>query len=103
MSTGGGRRVRGILTVVVPAVGLAIALVGAAPAEQAFAQDNEGAMISLGGSIADTVAGAVSGISSSHASGGVQSSHNELNFGEQKGLAVSDASGGNHNASTTSK
>jgi hypothetical protein len=95
-----GRRVRGILAVAVPAVGLAVALVGAAPAPAALAQQNSGASINLGGSIADTVAGAVSGIATStNASGGVQVSHSEMSLGEDEGLAVSDASGGNHNAS----
>ena len=85
----------------VPAVGLAVAMVSVAPAQQAFAQQSSGGSITIGGSIADTVAAAVSGIAtgSSSASGGVSSEHNELNFGDQEGLAVSDASGGNHNAS----
>jgi len=86
----------------VPAVGLAIALVGAAPAQQAFAQSGGGS-ITIGGDIAGTVAAAVSGIAThsgnSSATGGVSSEHNELSFGEQEGLAVSDASGGNRNAS----
>jgi hypothetical protein len=91
------KRLRGILAVIVPAVGLAVALAGVTPAGHALAQDNSGSQINLGGSIASTVAGAVSGIST--ASGGVQESHSELNLGEDEGLAVSDASGGNHNAS----
>jgi hypothetical protein len=99
-----GGRVRGILAMVVPAAGLALALMSAAPAEQAVAQQNQAGTISIGGSIADTVAGAVAGISSSSdASGGVQSTHNEMSFGEEEGLAVSDASGGNTNVSATSK
>ncbi len=97
-------RVRGILAVVVPAAGLALALMGVAPVEQAFAQQNQAGTISIGGSIADTVAGAVAGISSSSdASGGVQSTHSEMSFGEQEGLAISDASGGNTNISATNK
>lgn len=97
-------RVRGILAVAVPAAGLALALIGVAPGEQALAQQNEAGTITIGGSIADTVAGAVSGISSpSEASGGVQTSHSEMSFGDDEGLAVSDASGGNHNASATNK
>jgi hypothetical protein len=94
---------RRVLAVVVPAAGLALALTGVAPVEQAFAQQNGGGTINIGGSIADTVAGAVSGISSSNASGGVQSTHNEMNFGDDEGLAISDASGGNSNASATNK
>jgi hypothetical protein len=103
---GVGRRVRGVLAVTVPAVALAVALVGAAPADHALAQENTGAQINLGGSIADTVAGAVSSISTSSGgtvSGGVQSTHNEMSFGDDEGLAISDASGGNHNAGTTQK
>ena len=97
-------RMRRVLAVVVPAAGLALALTGVAPVEQASAQQNGGGTINIGGSIADTVAGAVSGISSSsNASGGVQSTNNEMSFGEQEGLAISDASGGNSNASTTNK
>lgn len=97
-------RMRRVLAVVVPAAGLALALAGAAPVEQANAQQNGGGTINIGGSIADTVAGAVSGISSSsNASGGVQSTNNEMNFGEQEGLAISDASGGNSNISATNK
>ena len=93
-------RARRVLLVGVPAVGLAVAMVGIAPADQAFAQ-NTGGSISIGGDIADTVAAAVSGIAtgSSSASGGVSSEHNELSFGEQEGLAISDASGGNSNVS----
>ena len=93
-------RVRRVLMIGVPAVGLAMALMGAVPAQQAFAQSGGGS-INIGGDIAGTVAAAVSGIAtgSSSASGGVSSEHNELSFGDQEGLAISDASGGNHNAS----
>jgi hypothetical protein len=99
-----GARARGMLAVAAPAVGLALALSAFAPAGQALAQQNAGGTINIGGNIANTVAGAVSGIaSSSHASGGVQSSHSEMELGEQEGLAISDASGGNRNASVTSK
>jgi hypothetical protein len=101
-----GRRVRGVLAVTVPAVALAVALVGAAPADYALAQENSGAQINLGGNIADTVAGAVSSISTSsggNVHGGVQSTHNEMSFGDQEGLAISDASGGNHNTGATQK
>jgi hypothetical protein len=95
-------RMRRVLMIGVPAVGLAMGLMGAVPAQQAFAQSSGGS-INIGGDIAGTVAAAVSGIAthsgSSTASGGVSSEHNELSFGEQEGLAISDASGGNHNAS----
>ena len=96
-------RARRVLMISVPAVGLAVAMIGVAPAQQAFAQENSGGSINIGGSIADTVTGAVSGIAtnsgSSNASGGVSVEHNDLSFGEQEGTAISDASGGNHNVS----
>lgn len=97
-------RVRRTLLVTLSAAGLALALIGVAPGEQAQAQQNSAGTINIGGSIADTVHSAVSGIAtSSEASGGVQSTHSELEFGEQEGLAISDASGGNSNASLNSK
>jgi hypothetical protein len=98
------RRPGNRLAAAAAAAALSLMLVGVAPAEHAFAQQNSGGAINIGGGIADTVAGAVSGIASpSHASGGVQSSHSEMALGDQEGLAVSDASGGNRNASVTSK
>lgn len=92
---------RNMLAVAISAAGLAVALVGAAPAEQALAQQNSGSSINLGGSIADTVTGAVSGISTTH--GGSQTSHNEMYLGDQEGLAISDASGGNYNVGAEQK
>lgn len=74
-------------------------------ADVARAQDNSGATVDLGGSIADSVTGAVSSIatnSGGSASGGTQTQHNEINLGEQEGLAISDASGGNNNVSFVS-
>lgn len=74
-------------------------------AEVAKAQDNSGGTINIGGSIADTVTNAVSGIATnggSTASGGTQVEHNEMHLGEQQGLAISDASGGNNNVSFVS-
>ena len=53
-------RARRVLLVGVPAVGLAVAMVGVAPAQQAFAQESSGGSINIGGSIAATVAAAVS-------------------------------------------
>lgn len=91
-------RARRVLMLGVPAVGLALAMVGVAPAQQAFAQD-------IGDSIAATVAGAVSGIATHSSSGnttaigGISTESNDLEFGEDEGTAVSDASGGNHNVS----
>ena len=83
---------------VLPAVGLAVAMVGVAPAQHAFAQD-----INIGGNIAATVAEAVSGIATnsepSTILGGLTTESNDLEFGEDEGTAVSDASGGNHNVS----
>ena len=92
-------RARRVLMVGVPAVGLAAAMVGVAPAGQAFAQDD------IGASIAAKVADAVSGISTNSGSGNttvagsVSTESNALNLGEDEGTAVSDASGGNHNTS----
>ena len=67
--------------------------------EIAMAQDD------LGSSIAGSVGSSVSGISTSSggsASGGMQVEHNEIHLGESEGLAISDASGGNHNISFVS-
>ena len=67
--------------------------------EIAMAQDD------LGASIAGSVGSSVSGISSSSggsATGGVQVEHSEMHLGESEGLAISDASGGNHNVSFVS-
>jgi hypothetical protein len=74
-------------------------------AEVAQAQDNSGGTVNIGGSIADTVTGAVSDIATngdSSAHGGTQVEHNEIHLGDQEGLAISDASGGNHNISFVS-
>lgn len=59
----------------------------------------------LGDSIANTVGGSVSSISTSSggsASGGTSVQHNEIHLGEQEGVAISDASGGNNNVSFVS-
>jgi len=90
-------RARRVLVVGVPAVGLAVAMVGAAPAESAFAQDSD-----IGASIAATVAAAVSGIATdggdgSNAVGGISVQENNVDLGEQEGTAISDASGGSYN------
>jgi hypothetical protein len=77
----------------------------AAGAEIAEAQQNSGSQVNLGGSISDTVNGAVSGIATSgdsSAHGGTQVQHNDIHLGDQEGLAISDASGGNHNVSFVS-
>lgn len=99
-------RARRVLMIGVPAVGLAVAMVGAFPAQQAFAEESSGGSINIGGSISSTVADAVSGIAthsgSSTTVGGISVEHNELEFGDDEGLAVSDASGGNHNVSEKS-
>ena len=96
-------RARRVLVVGVPAVGLAVSLMGAAPVDQVLAQQSGGGSINIGGSIADTVTAAVSGIAtnsgSSSAHGGISVQHNEASFGEKEGTAISDASGGNHNLS----
>ncbi len=100
-------RARRVLLIGVPAVGLAVAMVGVAPAQQAFAQEDTGGSITIGGDIAATVAEAVSGIATHSDSGdifadvlgGISTESNDLEFGEDEGTAVSDASGGNHNVS----
>ncbi|MBA2597689.1 MAG: hypothetical protein H0V00_13785 [Chloroflexia bacterium] len=94
--------------VVVPAIALAVALLGVAPAQQAFAQQNSGGTIDIGGSIADAVASAVSSIATGSsgggsAFGGVSVESNEASFGEDEGTAISDASGGNYNVSANQK
>lgn len=93
------------LIVATSAAALAIALLGAVPAGQAFAQDNSGGTISIGGSIADSVTGAVSGIATGggSASGGASVERTEASFGEDEGTAIADASGGNSNLSAKSK
>ena len=73
-------------------------------AEVAQAQDNSGGTIDIGGSIANTVTNAVSGIATGggSASGGTTIEHTEASFGEQEGVAIADASGGNNNVSFVS-
>ena len=96
------RRIRTRLAVAAPAVVLAIVLLGVAPAQQVLAQQNSGGTITIGGSIADAVAGAVSSVatgSGGSASGGVSVERTEDSFGEDEAVAISDASGGNHNVS----
>ena len=73
-------------------------------AEIARAQD-EAAEVDLGESIAGSVKGSVSSIATNSGgavSGGTQVQRNELSLGEQEGLAISDASGGNNNVSFVS-
>jgi hypothetical protein len=91
-------RARRVLMVGVPAVGLAVAMVGVAPAGQASAEDD------IGASIAASVADAVSGIATnsgggSHVNGSVSVQHSEMALGDQEGTSISDASGGSHNVS----
>jgi hypothetical protein len=100
-----GRARRGLL-VSVPALGLAMAMVGVVPAQQAFAQESSGGSINIGGSIAATVADAVSGIDTNSDSGtvfgGIQLESNSADLGDDEGTAISDASGGNYNVSEKS-
>ena len=89
------------LVVAASAVALSVALLGAAPA---LAQENSGGTINIGGSIADTVAGAVSGVATGGSvSGSTSVEHTEASFGEDEGVAISDASGGNHNLAAKNK
>ena len=96
---------RRVLVVGVPAVGLALAMVGVVPAQQTLAQDSSGGSITIGGDIAATVAAAVADIDTSGSSttiGGVSSEENTLEFGDDESVAISDASGGHHNVSEKS-
>jgi hypothetical protein len=98
---------RRVLVIGVPAVGLALAMVGGVPAQQAFAQENSGGSINIGGSISATVGDAVSGIATGSGGntttiGGISVEHNDLEFGEDESTAISDASGGNGNVSEKS-
>jgi hypothetical protein len=91
-------RARRVLLIGLPAVGLAVAMVGVTPAQQAFAQED------IGASIAATVAEAVSVIATDSGGdstliGGISVESNTAEFGEDEGTAVSDASGGDHNVS----
>jgi hypothetical protein len=91
-------RARHVLMVGVPALGLAVAMVGVAPAGQASAQDD------IGANIAATVADAVSSIATnssggSNVTGSVSVQHSEMALGDKEGTSISDASGGNHNLS----
>src|SRR4051812_861189 len=100
-------RARRILMIGVPAVGLALAMVGVAPAQQAFAQESSGGSISIGGDIAATVASAVSGIATGSSgntttTGGISFEQNDIQFGDDESTAISDASGGSHNVSEKS-
>jgi len=95
---------RRVLVVGVPAVGLALAMVGVVPAQQTLAQDSSGGSITIGGEIAATVAAAVADIAtnSTTATGGVSSEENTLEFGDDESVAIADASGGQHNVSEKS-
>jgi hypothetical protein len=80
-------------------------LAAGAVANVAQAQQNTGGTVDLGGSIADSVSGAVSSIATNSGgtvTGSTSVQHNEISLGEQEGLAVSDASGGNNNVSFAS-
>jgi hypothetical protein len=98
LNSGSIGRARRALLIGVPAVGLAVAMVGVAPAQQALAQD-------IGDEIAATVAAAVSviathsGTGDTTASGGISTQTNTAEFGEDEGTALSDASGGSYNVS----
>jgi hypothetical protein len=94
---------RRALVIGVPAVGLALAMVGVVPAQQAVAQDSSGGSITIGGDIAATVAAAVSDVDTNGGStttiGGVSVEENNLELGDDESVAISDASGGHHNVS----
>jgi hypothetical protein len=107
LNSGAIVRARRVLMTGVPAVGLALAMIGVAPAQQAFAQESSGGSINIGGSISATVVGAVSDIATPSGGatttiGGISVENNDLAFGEDESTAISDASGGNHNVSEKS-
>jgi hypothetical protein len=90
-------RARRVLLIGVPAVGLAVAMIGVTPAQQALAQD-------IGASIEATVAAAVADIATNSSSGGtviggISTQSNTSELGEKEGTAISDASGGDFNVS----
>ena len=100
-------RARRVLVIGVPAVSLALAMVGVVPAQQALAQESSGGSINIGASISGTVADAVSDFATDSVGitttiGGILVENNELEFGEDESTAISDASGGNHNVSEKS-
>jgi hypothetical protein len=104
LNSGSIVRARRVLMIGVPAMGLALAVTGVAPAQQTFAQESSGGSIDIGGGISATVAGAVSGIATGSGGntttiGGISVEHSELEFGEDESTAISDASGGHHNLS----
>ena len=74
-------------------------LVGA-PGAVAVGTDLAHAQDELGDSIANSVANSVSGIATNSggtATGGTSVERSEVSLGEQEGVAVADASGGNNN------
>ncbi|MDF3017952.1 MAG: hypothetical protein K0R44_3177 [Thermomicrobiales bacterium] len=87
LNSGSIVRARRLLMIGVPAVGLALAVIGVAPAQQTFAQESSGGSIDIGGGISATVAGAVSDIATGSGGntttmGGISVEHSELEFGE---------------------
>ncbi len=107
LDTGLMGRARRVLVIGVPAVGLALAMVGVVPAQQTLAQESSGGSINIGGNISATVADAISDIATGSGGntttiGGISVENNDLAFGEDESTAISDASGGNHNVSEKS-
>jgi hypothetical protein len=106
LNTGLIARARRVMAIGVPAAGVVLAMVGAVPAQQAFAQESSGGSINIGGSISATVADAVSGIATRSGNtttiGGISFESNTFEFGEDESTAISDASGGRHNVSEKS-
>jgi hypothetical protein len=101
------RRLRNPAALTVAAAVMA-ALLGVAPAQHAFAQDDSGGSIYVGGDITATVEDAVSNITTGGSSGGTVSGgdsfeHSEASFGDDEGLAIADASGGNRNQAANKK
>ncbi len=108
LDTGLIGRARRALVIGVPAVGLALTMVGVVPAQQTLAQESSGGSINIGGNISATVADAVSVIATDSGGntttiGGILVENNELEFGEDESTAISDASGGHHNVAEKSR
>ena len=82
-------------------------LFGAAAGALAVGTEIAQAQDDLGASIANSVTGAVSSIATNSSSGGdvfggVSTETSSVDLGEQTGLAIADASGGNNNVSFVS-
>jgi type IV secretory pathway TrbL component len=97
LDTGLIGRARRVLVIGVPAVGLALAMVGVVPAQQTLAQDISAAVADAVSDIATQSGGNTTTV------GGISVESNTLEFGEDESTAISDASGGHHNVAEKSR